>query len=106
MTYRRGAASLAARYGSSSPVKRALGITMAELRTLVAVAACERAEGAYPTREAIQQVTGGGRTNLCSELCAVGLLRQVERTAERLAVYGLTDAARKLLGLEQPGRAA
>lgn len=100
MTYRRGAASLNARIGSCSAVKRVLGITLAELQTLVAVAACERSVGGYPTRVAVRQITGGGRTNLMSELCAVGLLRQVDRTKDRQAVYGLMNAARELLGLD------
>lgn len=97
MTYRRGAASLAARFGTTSAVRRATGLTMAELHVLVAVAACESAEGGFPTRAAVQQVTRRGRSNLPSELVAAGFLRQVERTSEKLAVYGLTDAGRKAL---------
>ena len=97
-TRARGAYSLAARFGNLSPVKRATGLTMAELEVLAAVAACEQAEHGYPTRIAIQQVTGGGRSNLPSELVARGLLRQVERTKEHLAVYAVTDAGRAVLG--------
>lgn len=103
---RRDPSSLGARFGLQSATQRALGVTPSELAVLVAVASCERAEGGYPTREAIWAVVGSGRTNLASQLCARGLLRQVDRTSERLAVYGLTERARELLGLAGEGVAA
>ncbi len=93
----RGASSLASRFGSSSPTKRALGVTDAELRCLIAVASAERAEGGHPTRYAIQQITKGGSSNLPSNLCAIGLLVPVDRTEDRLYTYGLARAGRELV---------
>lgn len=103
----RGPASLAARMGTATAYKRVLGVTEAELRCLVAVAAAERAEGGHPTRYAIQQITKGGSSNMPSNLCAVRLLCQVGRTEEKLAVYGLTAAGRALVAraLEEAGEA-
>ncbi len=93
----RGAASLAARFGGSSPCKRALGITKAELCCLFAVASAWTAEGGYPTRYAIQQITKGGSTNMPSNLVAIGLLVPMDRTEEGFSTYGVTAAGRALV---------
>ncbi len=95
----RGASSLASRFGGSSRTKRVLGVTDAELRCLIAVASAERAEGGFPTRYAIQQITKGGSSNLPSNLCAIGLLVPVDRTEEKLATYGLARAGRALVAM-------
>ncbi len=97
----RGASSLNARISSTSAVKRKLGLTMAELEVVVAVAACWRAHGGYPTWDAIRATTRGGRTKLVSDLTAAGILRQVGRFGH-YALYGITEAAAELLGIEPP----
>ncbi len=93
----RGAASLASRYGTTSATKRATGLTDAELRCLVAVASAWTAEGAYPTRYAIQAITKGGSSNMPSNLVAIGLLVPMDRTEDGFAVYGVTPAGRALV---------
>lgn len=79
---------------------------MAELQVVVAVHSCWRAHAGHPTRQSIQQITGGGRGNLPSQLCEIGVLRQVERTSERWAVYAVTDSWVAALGLDTTAEAA
>ncbi len=95
----RGAYSVNNRIDKVSASKKATSLTMAELRTLIAVASCEVAHGGYPTKQAIWQTTGSGRSNIATQLVTMGLLHRVELTSEREAVYGLLPAGRRILGL-------
>jgi len=88
---RRGAYSLAARFGAAHAWKRALGYTEAETKILVALATCWIHERANASAKAIVAITKTGRVNLASELCALGLVKTAEREGQ-IGFYQLTEA--------------
>lgn len=92
----RGAASLAARFGTTSASQRKLGVTRKQLEAIVAVAACELVHGGHPTRSAVQQVSGVS-DKLFGEAVRAGHLEALGRTEEGFAIYATTARGKDLL---------
>lgn len=91
-----------------NPSRRSVGVvglTPAELGVVVAVMACERAEGGYPCRRAIWDVARGGEERLPSQLVTRGWLERAG-TVGRVALYRATERAWLELGFPMPVRRA
>ncbi|UOF77345.1 hypothetical protein [Caudoviricetes sp.] len=93
------------RFGHTSASRAACDITPTELRVVVAVMACERSMGAYPTRAAILKVSGCKSANLPSELTALDWL-EFAGWVGRHSLYRATERAWRELGFSRGEDAA
>ncbi len=78
--------------------RQTTGLTHAELECVVAILACQRAEGGLPTSKAIREVTGRKGNATCSNLVEQGVLVRVDTTSEGCAVYGVAEEVVRRLG--------
>jgi hypothetical protein len=102
---KRGASSLAARFGQTSPSKRKLGIEPTYLAIVVAVRTCHDIEGGFPTARAIAAVAKCGIDSPCRAV-TMGWLQFIGKTDDKQAVFALTPKALALLETLREGAAA
>jgi len=73
------------------------GLRHAEVRVLVSVVSCIRAEGGYPTREAMRAIHKAAESGIVTHLCSAGWLEKL-RPGAGLVVYRATEKTWRLLG--------
>lgn len=92
----------AERFGRVSNCRKLTGLSWHELQVVVAVMACEVAEGAAPTREAIATISEVDDTSMPSRLAREGWLESAGRVQGNVVAYRATEKAWLGLGFERP----
>jgi hypothetical protein len=82
-----------------SPTRRATGLAPHELAVVVAVMSCEIAEGGYPTREAIADITQVDDTSMPSRLVRDGWLERAGSAGGNAVAYRASEKAWRELGV-------
>jgi hypothetical protein len=88
----------AERFGRMSATRRATGLAPHELAVVVAVLSCEIAEGGFPTREAIADITQCEDTSMPSRLVREGWLERAGKSTGNAVSYRGSDRAWRELG--------
>jgi|GEM_PF-6119076 len=90
-------------FGEPSAARRLFGLQPAAFRVVVAVMACEAAEGGVPSRMAIADVSRCDDTGMPSRLVREGWLERANLVGN-VAFYRASEKAWATFGVERPVR--